>query len=181
MNTKLINKNIVIAVLIILNLILIYKLYDNNGKRNTYANFDATSGELNFASFLDDDIVPLIEQKWINKRINVLVFISGRGCSFCSDKVIAHSKHLIEKYPSFIKIVTTKKDQKLLKQHKNISNYFYFTDKENASLFINPVIVLMDPESKILLKYRITPEKQNDVGRLYILIEGVIRLTTYGS
>ncbi|MEW6654729.1 MAG: hypothetical protein AB1394_14850 [Bacteroidota bacterium] len=79
MNTKLINKNKVIAVLIILNLVLMYKLYANNGKRNTYANFDTTGGELNFASFLDDDIVPLIDQKWINKRINVLVFVSRRG------------------------------------------------------------------------------------------------------
>jgi hypothetical protein len=159
-----------------MNIFLLYKYYNFTKKNIIYKKINQTE-ELSFTTDDNNEIFSIIKKEWINEKINVFVFISSKGCRLCEQNVMELCSLLIEKFPSYIKVIIRSSDNKMSEQYDRLSNYFYSFDKKDAPFFISPFFVVVDNDSNIVLKYKVLPEKLVELNALYKLIEGIIILS----
>lgn len=161
----------IIALLIVFNLLLIYRVYDIE---KNLANCTLTLNNKNEIQYSTPDIK-------IKNKIELYVYIYETGCLSCNMKVIEYVNKLKEKYPDKLKLKYYGANEFFLRE---IGYEYEFSKVDYVPLYYGyennnyyPINVLIDKNNYIQKYLLVTPDNYLNLDVFYKSIESLFQIT----
>jgi len=155
---------IIIAVLILINFLLIYKSLNcyKSSKLNTEINTESVR------DFFNAEEIDILKTKFEEKLI-LVVIINENSCNFCNNFVLNHLNNFTKKYyNNALLIINGSKSftESILTDFPSI-NYSNYDNKINNNRGSDPICILTNNEGDVIIAHKAKLEKIEEISSFF--------------